>query len=287
MARHLPERLLSPRLAALVAAVPAACTGAEEGIHQARVASRRLREVVPVVSGPGEREARRAVRRVTRALGPVRELDVSLRLYGAVALEPRMSVAADDALRRALAVQRSRAIRLARAALTPSRLARLQGAVTALAHAAGPGSRARVLAAIAARVSRRAGALRRALAESGTLYSPERLHAVRIAVKRLRYALEVAGEARLGATAAARRQLKAAQDLLGEAHDLHVLAMIVGEVEGRIVTRSRAAARDLARLERELDRRCRLLHARFLARRAALTALANALAAGGAGRAAA
>jgi CHAD domain-containing protein len=110
---------------------------------------------------------------------------------------------------------------------------------------------------------------------------------VRIAVKQLRYALEVAGEARLGATSAARRQLKSAQDLLGEAHDLHVLAMIVGEVEGRIVTRSRAAARDLRRLERELDRRCRLLHARFLARRAALGALAGALAAGGSGRAAA
>jgi CHAD domain-containing protein len=287
MARHLPDRLLSPRLAALMTAVPAACTGAEEGIHQARVASRRLREVVPVVSGPGEREARRAVRRVTRALGPVRELDVSLRLYGAVALEPRMSVAADGALRRALAVQRSRALRLARAALTPARLARLQDAVTTLVHAAGPGPRARVLATIAARVARRATTLGRALAGAGTLYAPERLHAVRIAVKQLRYALEVAGEARLGATSAARRQLKSAQDLLGEAHDLHVLAMIVGEVEGRIVTRSRAAARDLRRLERELDRRCRLLHARFLARRAALGALAGALAAGGSGRAAA
>ena len=49
-----------------------------EAVHQARVASRRLREVLPIVLAPGGRteRLRRTVRRLTRTLGPVRELDV-------------------------------------------------------------------------------------------------------------------------------------------------------------------------------------------------------------------
>src|SRR5262245_20241520 len=72
------DRLLAPRTAALAAAVTPALAGDTGGVHQARVASRRLREVIPVVGGPLALVARakREVRGVTRALGPVRELDV-------------------------------------------------------------------------------------------------------------------------------------------------------------------------------------------------------------------
>ncbi len=50
MARRSPiDLLLSTRVAALAAAVPAALGGEPAAVHQARVASRRLREVVPIL----------------------------------------------------------------------------------------------------------------------------------------------------------------------------------------------------------------------------------------------
>lgn len=279
MSRRFPERLLLPRLAALVSAVPAARSGGDDGIHRARVASRRLREVVPVVDGegPDARRARRAVRRVTRALGPVRELDVSLQVYAGLNLQPPLLAPADAAVRLALTRARARAFREASAAITPARMAALSSAIEALAAARVAMPRADVLAAVAARIARRTRALSRALDDAGTMYAPERLHAVRIAAKRLRYALEVGGDVRWGPTAARRRVLRGVQDLLGELHDLQVLASLVGEVETRLVTRSRAAARDLDRLVGHLDRRCRGLHARFVSGRSTLRTLAGQL----------
>src|SRR5688572_7821543 len=58
--------------------------GDVEGVHQARVASRRLRETIPVL-GTGLddvrlKPVRRRLRDLTRALGPVRELDVALEM---------------------------------------------------------------------------------------------------------------------------------------------------------------------------------------------------------------
>ena len=74
----LPARLLRQRLTALVDALPAASSGDVESVHRARVASRRLREVLPVLSeaaaSPHLARAGKDVRRITRALGPIREL---------------------------------------------------------------------------------------------------------------------------------------------------------------------------------------------------------------------
>lgn len=269
------ERLLAPRAAALAAAVTPALAGDPGGVHQARVASRRLREVIPVVGGPPAVAARakREVRGVTRALGPVRELDVSQLVYTAVAAPAPLTPAADAALRRLIDGRRAAAMRRALAAFTPPRLARLWAALDALAQAM-PDDRAARRQIVAARVTARASRVAEALHHLGTLYSPERLHAVRIAVKQLRYALEVAGVVRWGATAAHRRDLRVAQDLLGQAHDLHVLGELVREAAGRVVGRSRAAARDLGRLSRVIDARCRALHAAFGPQRRALQRLA-------------
>ena len=74
--------LLNQRLTTLVDAMPAAQAGDMRSVHQARVATRRLREALPVlrvsVDGDEITRVRRQVRRMTRALGPVRELDVAL-----------------------------------------------------------------------------------------------------------------------------------------------------------------------------------------------------------------
>lgn len=273
--RSAPDRLIAPRRAALAAALPAALAGDVTGVHQARVASRRLREVVPVVAADDalDRAARRAIRAVTRALGPVRELDVSRQWYATIAATTPLGPGAHATLDRGLVSARAAAMRTAVRVLTPARLQTLMTAIDAIAAAAGP-SRPEIVAVVGGRIARRAAGLEAGLAALGTLYSAERLHAVRIAVKQLRYALEVAGELRTRATAADRRALRSAQDLLGQAHDLHVLGALVRQAGARVVGRSRTAARDLRRLSRDIDARCRALHGTFLGQRRQLAALA-------------
>src|SRR5690349_23459172 len=85
-------RLLDRRARALRRQLAAAVAGKDTGVHQARVASRRLREALPVLteglhhSKAGKAE--RKVRRLTAALGGVRELDVTLQLVDEFADRP-------------------------------------------------------------------------------------------------------------------------------------------------------------------------------------------------------
>ena len=79
------ELLIRQRMNALTRALPGATQGDPLLVHQARVASRRLREALPLVaSGAKGRKLERAARRLTRALGPVRELDVALEMLEAM-----------------------------------------------------------------------------------------------------------------------------------------------------------------------------------------------------------
>src|SRR4051812_1370601 len=67
---------LGPGVGALAGPLGAALEGDEPPTHQARAATRRLREIVPIVvdvrAGRGAR-LRRRLKRLTSALGPVRE----------------------------------------------------------------------------------------------------------------------------------------------------------------------------------------------------------------------
>ncbi|MEP7118154.1 MAG: CHAD domain-containing protein [Acidobacteriota bacterium] len=283
MARPTPiDTLLTPRAAALTDALALALTGEPDAVHRARVASRRLREVLPALA-VDEPESwqplRDDVRRVTRALGQVRELDVAATyLEAALAAQP-IGPGAVAAARRALRVDRAAALRQARTALTPARVARLHARLRAASVRSPAPAAAAVAAALTARVLRGAGRVRKALDRVSTVYVPGRLHAVRIAVKRLRYALEARGAARGTRGSSQLRELRVIQDLLGRAHDLHVLGERLGEVERRVVSRSRAMARDLAGLECALDLECRTLHAAFMSRREALLKLVASLSA--------
>src|SRR5918996_5286380 len=86
--------LLLRRARALHRHLPGAVTGNDHGLHQARVATRRLREAVPVltsgVKGTKAAKARRKIRRLTRALGTVRELDVTLHILDELARRPEI-----------------------------------------------------------------------------------------------------------------------------------------------------------------------------------------------------
>ena len=128
-------------------------------------------------------------------------------------------------------------------------------------------------AALAARLLRRAKRLMEALDEAGPLYAPERIHAVRIATKKMRYALEIAGEAGLTAAKPPLKGLKREQELLGHLHDLQSLLKHVQRAQASPRVGSRLA--ELTAYADTLERECRTLHAEFVEGRDALFTCAH------------
>jgi CHAD domain-containing protein len=118
--------------------------------------------------------------------------------------------------------------------------------------------------AIDARVARRAAAADLAVEDAGALYLPDRLHAVRIAVKKLRYALELALDAAGKAPGADLAVLKRTQTLLGGIRDLQVLADRVRQIQASVAPSDAVVVHDLGELVTELDASCRRLHARYV-----------------------
>jgi CHAD domain-containing protein len=133
--------------------------------------------------------------------------------------------------------------------------------------------------ALDARVARRAASLRDASRRAGALYLPERLHTVRIAIKKLRYALELSADVAGNRTTPELRALKRAQEQLGRLHDLQMLMNRVRQVQASLMPPSLGVWRDLDGLVAALENTCRLLHARYMRDRAALDAIADHLAA--------
>jgi CHAD domain-containing protein len=270
------DRLLGRRRRALADQLAGALLGDVEAVHSARVATRRLREVLPLVLAelPTRKTAKllRQVRRFTRALGPVRELDVTAATLAACA--PMTPAGGDtDALTRTLERRRHRALtRLAakfgRTDHAPRLVAELAAAVEALAGHEGAGAWQRELRE---RLQARSKKLRAALEQAGALYQPERLHALRIATKQLRYAIELAAELRLSEARPLVATFKMNQDVLGRLHDLEVLAHVIrGHRKSNEQVREALVAR--------IDHECRLLHAQFLKGRGRLIAAADAAA---------
>jgi CHAD domain-containing protein len=345
---------LSKRRSALAKHLPKALTGDSHAVHQARVASRRLRETLPVVGADlddakggkdakGAKKIRRRMRRLTRALGPVRELEVTL---GMVAPPPAEAAASSDGqstdtgkaaanesakrsverdaararekdptargrehvaamLRRDLEKARERLMTEIDADKVQDWLGEMEalehaidpddppaaadagraaarsakGATPAAAAAGTSRSSSRVRARRAApvkwrrelsdRLETRAANLSKALDEAGVLFDSERLHQVRIALKRLRYAMELAGELRVAPTGAAVRDLKAVQDTLGTLHDHDVLMEYTASAATQPgLTRPTRAS--LTALHRSFDTVRHQLHAQFLAARPSL-----------------
>ena len=273
---------LGRRAEALAGHLAAALDGDEHAIHQARVATRRLREILPVVidiaAGRGER-LRRRLKRLTAALGPVRELDVAIGLLTTRGeSEPLTAVVA---LRAHLTERRRAAFDHLRAAVDPGRahrlLARLADLVQDLDLASRRGDGGlpnRERRRLARGVIDRARDLASAVAEAGAILIVERVHAVRIAAKRLRYALELTGELRLARTASLVTRLRAMQDVLGQLHDLDVLRVEARQVRAEVPPDS-IVAEDLERLSDRLDADIRQLHARYLRGARALAALTD------------
>lgn len=256
--------------------------GSARSLHGARVASRRLREVLPVLQIDGETASSlgRRLRRVTKRLGTVREIDVLRQLLD----ELRSSGGYDErALSRVFAdltqQQASRRERLlAKAPLNELRrlASKIAKVETQLAgRDSGRASTRSWRWAIDARVGHRAAALKAALESAGSVFLPDRIHNVRIALKKFRYAAEVEHEM---AADRMRRQdlllLSQVQDVLGRLHDRQILIEHVRQVQASGATpRDLTGWRGLDALITTIETDCRRLHARYVRDAAAVVAV--------------
>jgi len=275
------EYLIRQRVTALGRALPSATKGDVTSLHQARVATRRLRAALPLVA-PGRKTEKltRSVRKLTQALGPVRELDVALLIldeFEDSADVPRPAVqrlrAAIGEERRQLHAELQRLLegfdlgKLRKRAVSAAR--KQEGKTHQRARDPKRAAKARI------RARQRAEQLALSIENAAGLYLPDRLHEVRIAVKKLRYTLELEQSFTASRATARLRTLKNAQDLLGRMHDLEVLIARTRQIQSSPGASTLKVSADLDRLVRRLENECRQLHGHFIASRKGLLSLCN------------
>jgi CHAD domain-containing protein len=256
---------VSAQQAHLDRAWPSVQAGDREALRRARIASRRLREVLALVESvwPGRpvRRARRDVRRVTRALGPVREIDATFDRFGDAVRHHGWSPSRVAPVRRRLEKEEKRRRAALQTWLHSADLRGLDRRLGAIGTRVATLEAVAIEQALGVRILRRSRSVQQALGRCGTLYAPTRLHAVRIAIKKLRYALELGqaiGYAPFGPVIAA---LARVQKRFGRLHDIQMLQSDVQAATGRGV----AARLTGALVDDALERECRTLHASLVA----------------------
>ncbi len=244
--------------------------GEVRGVHQARVASRRLREGLGALDGALPSDVRRRLlkmlRQLSRTLGAVRECDVTLALAASEAAQhdwPEVPVAI---FKSALDAQRVELHRELVKMLTASewqsaflpvrrRFSQMRAGV----------NHTDALASARQRRIKRARALGRDVAGIGALYVPDQLHAIRIATKKLRYGLEWEQQIGRKAWVRERQVLEAAQEELGEWHDRLILQERIHRLR-RSGDFPKPVASSFKRMAADLERECRAMHAAILDR---------------------
>lgn len=270
--------LIRHQLRMLKRALPAAQKGDADLLHQARVATRRLRERLPLaLPGSSRRKLVRKMRRLARALGPAREIDVALRTLDELDFAKEVPPSAVAKLKQLLRQERQRlyadmSSEVARVDI--DKLHRRAVAAAREAHSARDGARgSKTVAEARARAARHAVRLRSAIDHAAALYLPDRLHDVRIAVKKLRYALEMVRELTASRAVARIATLRQGQDLLGRMHDLEVLIGRVRALQSSASATNLRLSGGLDRLVRCLETECRALHGHYVALRKKLLAV--------------
>jgi CHAD domain-containing protein len=261
--------MIRQRLLALHRTLPSAASGDVNAIHQARVATRRVRAALPIVTrGSSRRKLKKRFTRLTRALGAVREIDVAIVTLDELASDPSVPREGLDLLRVILQEQRLRLYTEMHKTVEHVDMDRLQRKTLtavdrAIEHDSEDAGRKRQKS-VMKRAARRALALQAAMENAGNIYLADRLHLVRIAVKKLRYVLEIARELSRSRASARIRLLKNVQDLLGHMHDLEVLITRIRALQGSDRAPTLRVSADLDRLVRRLETECRQLHVRYM-----------------------
>lgn len=281
-----PDRyeLLRTRLKRFTRMLPRVEAAEAHAVHRTRVGSRRLRELLPVLQLEAKttRKLGRQLRGITRRLGDLRELDVAAGLVGELRSGALGETPATRLLAQRVETARQQVLHGFHEKPVERDLGRVKRRLTRAAEQLRDNRQRRQPDngwrwALEARIARRAGALSTALERAGTVYLPERLHAVRIALKKLRYAVELAVEAAGESTSADLRALRRAQDALGKVHDLQVLIDFVRQVQASLSPPDFVVEQGLDDVVRVLENDCRRLHARHVRERDALLEISTRL----------
>jgi CHAD domain-containing protein len=273
-----PSTLIADRIHDLQRHLPGVYDGVEIAVHDARVAVRRACAVFSLVADQYDDDAiadiQKRLSKAARALGRVRDADSSQRLaqdveqrfpYAAATLSLlRVRLADSQYASRRKAIKKLEALELES---LPGQLARAQRS----AIRRWPFHTRSWKLAIPRAVGLRAEQLRRSIAHATGVYFPNRAHAARIAIKQLRYSLELA--AALGALRGRRglRVLRKAQNVLGAAHDREVLLEHVDALRRSEADRINLTEADA--LARFLRAEALALHRRYLEWRGDLIAI--------------
>jgi CHAD domain-containing protein len=208
-----------------------------ESIHDARVASRRLQQILRVLfPKPAPKKCRRLVRtlrRARRALGDCRNFDVMREL-----IQERIDAASNPVVRDAwdqlkvhLQEKHKRELIRARGELSQCDIVdfvnRTQMLLGSLA------SPEEIEPILTKSIARALEEWTEAVGGAKQSQAPEQIHALRIAVKRLRYRLELLAELGDSSAKAQGKTLRTLQDQLGRWHDHHVLMQLAGKFLGR------------------------------------------------------
>jgi CHAD domain-containing protein len=248
----------------LSAKLPLVREGDVDAIHDARVATRRVRAALPLLSTrqPGDASdgVDSVVKAIGRALGKVRDQDEALRLVAEVEGRAPVTAPAAAVLRARLLPEQLRQRRRLIKTLEGLDLAVLDRLREALQEGGRPGRRIWGGPAspprLAAVVGRCAQAVEASVQHASAIYFPNRAHKARVAIKKLRYATEL-----MDTTEAVRkpseRVLRKAQATLGNVHDREMLLRRLLSLAGDTEV---PAARELAGV---LEAECRSLFATY------------------------
>jgi len=272
-----PHRLFRNQIHTLRETLPGVLDGLEGSIHDARIATRRIREVLPLLGDPKRRkhieDLYSRFRRLGRSLGRVRDADVRVNLLAS--LETRMPHAAPslvvlrqqreqerlELLRKLIKrLERLEAVRLIE--MLDEHHVRVMGVLAWGSHGGHAWRRD-----LRYTLRERARATNEAIDHATGVYFPDRAHAARIAIKKLRYAMEIAHETGAGDRSAAIRELKKTQDLLGELHDRQELIDNLTETAAKEQADAADAASQVSLVKQVVDAECNDLHRRYLAHR--------------------
>ena len=243
--------------------------GDAESIHQARIATRRLRAALAVIDGASS-DRIKVCRRLGRALGAVRESDVTQEIFATLATRVPSAASVIAAVRPCVEDEQRRARRRLIKSLEVLKLRPL----TTLGD--GPPLLRLTLFrdwrhAIESEIVSRQRALSRALDRAPGLYMPKRLHRVRIAAKKLRYTLELGAAIGLSIDARAMRALTKSQEVLGRLHD----AATAQRVLKRLDVHGNSMATETHILNAVMNADCVALHDKYLGRREQLQAVCD------------
>jgi CHAD domain-containing protein len=272
-----PHALFRTQIHTLRDTLPGVLDGSERSIHDARIATRRIRELLPLLGDPKRRKPIEDLysrfKRLGRSLGRVRDADVRVTLLAT--LETRMPHAAPalvvlrqqreqerlQLLRKLVKrLERLEAVRMIEA-LDEHRLA-LAGPMSW-----GPSAGHTWKRDLRYTLRERAAETAAAIEHATGVYFPRRVHGARIAIKKMRYAMEIAHETGGADRSAAIRELKKAQDLLGDLHDRQEL--VDNLIETRPADQPEIGSQ-VSLLKQVIDAENHDLHTRYLARRSAI-----------------